>query len=50
MTSSMAYGVVPGLLRRFRAEHPGIELQLREMTTAQQEQALLNRSLDLGFC
>ncbi|MCX6592680.1 MAG: LysR family transcriptional regulator [Acidobacteria bacterium] len=50
LTSSMAYGVVPLLLRDFRRAHPGVTLQLLEMTTAQQEKALLARTLDLAFC
>lgn len=50
LTSSMAYGVVPLILRNFRRERPDITLRLSELTTAQQEKALLSRSLDLGFC
>jgi DNA-binding transcriptional LysR family regulator len=50
LTSSMAYGVVPGLVRTFRKQNPGVAIRLLEMTTAQQERALLDRRLDLGFC
>src|SRR5258706_8461649 len=50
LTSAMAYGVVPLLLRKFRREHPDMSLRLLELTTAQQERALLARGLDLGFC
>jgi DNA-binding transcriptional LysR family regulator len=46
----MAYGVVPSTVREFRAQTPGVEVRLVEMTTAEQERALLDRSLDLGFC
>lgn len=50
MTSSMAYGVVPLLLRDFRQENPSVALRLLELTTAQQEKALLDRTIDLAFC
>lgn len=50
LTSSMAYGVVPLLLRDFSRENPEVTLRLVELTTAQQEKALIGRTLDLGFC
>jgi DNA-binding transcriptional LysR family regulator len=50
LTSSMAYGAVPLLLRDFRNANPGLKLQLRELTTAQQEKSLREGTLDLGFC
>lgn len=50
MTSSMAYGIVPTLLRQHRVRYPDVQIRLAEMSTAVQEQALLERSIDLGFC
>ena len=50
LTSSMAHGVVPSLVRDFSRAHPGVEIRLSELTTAQQEKALLARTLDLAFC
>ena len=50
LTSSMAYGVVPLLLRDFSRANPEVSLRLLELTTAQQEKALLARTLDLAFC
>lgn len=50
LTSSMAYGLVPLLLRDFNHANSGVTLRLIELTTAQQEKALQARTLDLGFC
>ena len=50
MAPAMAYGVVPQVLRRFRKSLPGVRLQLTEAVTATQEQALLEGTLDVGFC
>ena len=50
LTSSMAYGLVPLRLRDLSRAHPEVTLRLLELTTAQQEKALLARTLDLGFC
>jgi len=50
LTSSMAYGIVPLLLRDFSRANPEVTLRLMELTTAQQERALLARTLDLAFC
>lgn len=40
---------VPSILRSFRESHPGVELVLTEMTTAQQVDELRRRTLDVGF-
>ena len=49
-TGSATYELVPSLARVLRSELPGIELDLRgEMLTPDQVDALLNRTLDLGF-
>lgn len=49
-TGSATYELLPSLARVLRQELPGIELELRgEMLTPDQVEALLGRSLDLGF-
>lgn len=50
LTSSMAYGVVPLLIRDFTRENPEVTLRLLELTTAAQEKALQAHTLDLAFC
>ncbi len=40
---------MPQVLKRFRAEHPGVEVTLAEMVPSQQMEALLARSLDIGL-
>lgn len=47
--SSATYAVLPPVLRGFRRARPGVELVLRERTTAEQVEALEARQLDLGF-
>jgi DNA-binding transcriptional LysR family regulator len=44
-----ALALLPPLVRRFRAARPGVRLQLREMSSAPQAQALREGSLDVGF-
>jgi DNA-binding transcriptional LysR family regulator len=46
---SASYSVLPRVLRGFRQRHPGIELSLHELTTAQQLDALTDRRLDVAF-
>ncbi|MFF8770816.1 LysR family transcriptional regulator [Kitasatospora sp. NPDC015120] len=48
-SASLALTVLPPLLGTFRARHPAVELDLREMTTAPQLAALQERSLDVGL-
>ena len=43
------YGLVPELLRRFRELHPGVAIQLRELTTVGQVAALEEHHIDVGF-
>lgn len=43
------YSVLPGLLSRFKAAHPGVSLALRELVTETQLEALGAGDLDLGF-
>jgi DNA-binding transcriptional LysR family regulator len=42
-------GLLPGALLRFRRSHPGVELQLRDMSTPEQIAALASREIDIGF-
>jgi len=45
---SLATGL-PDLIQRFRERFPGVQISMREMSTAQQLKALENRTLDVGF-
>lgn len=47
--TSACHTVLPAALRGFRAAHPGVELDLREMNPAQQLAALDRREIDLGL-
>jgi DNA-binding transcriptional LysR family regulator len=40
---------MPQVLKRFRVEHPGVEVTLTEMVSSQQMEALLARTLDIGL-
>jgi len=42
-------GLLPGALLRFRRSHPGVQLQLRDMSTPEQIAALASREIDVGF-
>ncbi|GGF45047.1 LysR family transcriptional regulator [Aliidongia dinghuensis] len=46
---SAMHVLVPPVLRRFHAEHPGVEVLLFEMLTADQAAALLDRRIHVGF-
>jgi len=46
---SAMYGRVPDVLRRFRTEHLGVHLTLRELGTAAQVDALVHGEIDVGF-
>lgn len=46
---SASYVLLPPILRRFRAEHPAVELGLHELNTAAQIEALKRRRLDVGL-
>lgn len=48
-TSSVAYDVLPTILRRFREQFPQVQLLLQELTTTQQQQALRDRRIQVGF-
>ncbi|NDJ19893.1 LysR substrate-binding domain-containing protein [Myxacorys almedinensis] len=47
--SSAMYTVLPEILRGFRAQFPAVELQLHELTTVQQIQALYDKQVDVGI-
>lgn len=47
--NSMLYRGLPDAVRRFEADHPAVEVVLREMNTAEQVQALQRLQIDLGF-
>lgn len=42
-------GLLPPVLLRFRKAHPEVDLQLRDMSTPDQVQALAARDIDVGF-
>lgn len=46
---SAMYTVLPEMLRVFREQFPAVELQLYELTTAQQIQALHHKQVDIGI-
>lgn len=48
-TSLVTYDLLPVILRRFREQFLEVELVLQELTTTQQEQALFNRRIHVGF-
>ena len=43
------FGVLPGLLKAYKASHPRVELALREMLSPQQAAALAAGTLDFGL-
>ncbi|MGV4980823.1 LysR family transcriptional regulator [Streptomyces sp. NRAIS4] len=47
--ASLALTVLPGLLRDFRQRFPHADLDIHEMTTAPQLDALRDRSIDIGL-
>ena len=47
--NSMLYRGLPEAVRRFEAEHPAVEVVLREMNTIEQVHALQRMQIDLGF-
>ena len=48
-TSLVTYDLLPVILRRFREQFLEVELVLQELTTTQQEEALFNRRIHVGF-
>lgn len=47
--SASIYTLLPPVLREFAARHPGVRLELRELTLPQQFDALRGGDLDAGF-
>ncbi|MCA3209297.1 LysR family transcriptional regulator [Cupriavidus sp.] len=47
--STADYGILPDLLRHFRARHPDVQLQLREATSDIQLEALVEGTIDAGL-
>lgn len=48
-SASLALTLLPGLLRTHRDRYPGVDLEIREMTTAPQVTALREQLLDVGL-
>lgn len=48
-TSSMLYRGVPGILKAFRAQHPGVEIRLGDLTVVEQTEALMQQRIQGGF-
>ena len=46
---SVGHGVLPSVLREFRASFPGVDLQLRELNPDQQVRELHDGRIDVGF-
>lgn len=47
--SSSMYKLLPPVLKSFMGKYPGISLELKELTTLEQEDALRERAIDVGF-
>jgi DNA-binding transcriptional LysR family regulator len=47
--ANIHYGLLPATLGAFRKVHPGVALNLFDMTSAEQYRALDDRKIDLGF-
>ncbi|MEV3973466.1 LysR family transcriptional regulator [Streptomyces sp. NPDC050698] len=47
--ASLALTILPGLLRTFRHQFPGVHLDIQEMTTAPQIGALHDKTIDIGL-
>ena len=47
--SSSTYEILPAILRRFRAGHPAVDLQLEELDTVDQTDALLQHRIDVAL-
>lgn len=47
--TSACYSILPVLIRRFRREHPLVDLEMQELTPQQQIEALEQKTLDAGL-
>ena len=43
------YDVLPGILRRYRARHPDVSFRFEELTTAEHQDALLQKRVDVAL-
>ncbi|ACZ86672.1 LysR family transcriptional regulator [Streptosporangium roseum] len=48
-SASLALTLLPGLLRGYRDRYPGVDMEIREMTTAPQVAALREHVIDIGL-
>jgi DNA-binding transcriptional LysR family regulator len=48
-TPTLAHGLVPGLIRRFRAEHPQVSVSLRAGTAQEVIRLVVDHRVDLGL-
>lgn len=48
-TAASSYGFTPQVVSRARARYPNVELELREMVTGDQVEALITGLIDIGF-
>jgi DNA-binding transcriptional LysR family regulator len=46
---SATYEFLPGLLRTFKAQYPGVKLEIQELSPVQQEAAFNKGLIDIGF-
>lgn len=46
---SSSYGILPNIIKSFRANHPGVNLSLMPMNNARLFRALVRRELDVAF-
>ncbi|MBM0744948.1 LysR family transcriptional regulator (plasmid) [Phormidium sp. CLA17] len=49
-TSTVVYDILPAILSQYREQFPQVNLVLQELTTTQQEEALQNHQIEVGFC
>ena len=47
--SAASMAIIPRVVRFYRNHLPGVELQMRNLPTAQQAKALLTGDIDIGF-
>lgn len=47
--SATASGILAGLIRKYRLDRPGVQIELTEMHPVMQPRALLDHRIDLGF-
>src|SRR5215213_6747663 len=46
---SILYGPLPGMIRRFHATYPDLDIEMLELTSVQQVSALKEGQIDIGF-